>query len=165
MIYYTDSTLAAFLAIFFVIYVLRSEFLSPLHAFAKGMQMYVKTTILQIKDLDKIAKDTDGKSNGELFNAVYDNLLVCSSCVKILSQVGKAILKAAQFIASNVTNIKKIGDSKFNQFMNIYSKSSNYICDAYDKIKNQEQVKALADFLEYLFLIQDKELEKLLTRR
>ena len=32
---------------FFVIYVLRSEFLSPLHAFAKGMQMYVKTTILQ----------------------------------------------------------------------------------------------------------------------
>lgn len=29
----------------------------------------------------------------------------------------------------------------------------------YDKIKNQEQVKALADFLEYLFLIQDNELE------
>ena len=91
-----------------------------------------------VKDLDKIAKDTDGKSNGELFNAVYDNLLVCSSCVKILSQVGKAILKAAQFIASNATNIKKLGDSKFNQFMNIYSKSSNYICDAYDKIKNHK---------------------------
>lgn len=29
----------------------------------------------------------------------------------------------------------------------------------YDKVKNQEQIKALADFLEYLFLIQDKELE------
>ena len=29
----------------------------------------------------------------------------------------------------------------------------------YDKIKNQEQVKALADFLEYLFLIQNKELD------
>lgn len=29
----------------------------------------------------------------------------------------------------------------------------------YDKIKNQEQVKALADFLEYLFLIQDEELD------
>ena len=29
----------------------------------------------------------------------------------------------------------------------------------YDKVKNEEQVKALADFLEYLFLIQDKELE------
>ena len=29
----------------------------------------------------------------------------------------------------------------------------------YDKVKNDEQVKALADFLEYLFLIQDKELE------
>lgn len=29
----------------------------------------------------------------------------------------------------------------------------------YDKVKNIEQVKALADFLEYLFLIQDKELE------
>ena len=28
----------------------------------------------------------------------------------------------------------------------------------YDKIKNQEQVKALADFLEYLFLIQDDNL-------
>lgn len=30
----------------------------------------------------------------------------------------------------------------------------------YDKVKNQEQVKALADFLEYLFLIRDKELEQ-----
>lgn len=29
----------------------------------------------------------------------------------------------------------------------------------YDKVKNQEQVKALADFLEYLFLIQDENLE------
>ena len=29
----------------------------------------------------------------------------------------------------------------------------------YDKVKNEEQIKALADFLEYLFLIQDKELE------
>lgn len=30
----------------------------------------------------------------------------------------------------------------------------------YDKVKNQEQVKALTDFLEYLFLIRDKELEQ-----
>ncbi len=30
----------------------------------------------------------------------------------------------------------------------------------YDKIKNEEQIKALADFLEYLFLIEDKELEQ-----
>ncbi|HBJ2621197.1 TPA: hypothetical protein LA827_000907 [Clostridium botulinum] len=30
----------------------------------------------------------------------------------------------------------------------------------YDKVKNEEQIKALADFLEYLFLIKDKELEK-----
>ena len=29
----------------------------------------------------------------------------------------------------------------------------------YDKVKDEEQVKALADFLEYLFLIQDEELE------
>ena len=29
----------------------------------------------------------------------------------------------------------------------------------YDKVKNEEQIKALADFLEYLFLIQDEELE------
>ncbi|MGM9934906.1 Rpn family recombination-promoting nuclease/putative transposase [uncultured Clostridium sp.] len=29
----------------------------------------------------------------------------------------------------------------------------------YDKVKNEEQVKALADFLEYLFLIKDEELE------
>ena len=29
----------------------------------------------------------------------------------------------------------------------------------YDKVKNEEQIKALADFLEYLFLIQDKDLE------
>lgn len=29
----------------------------------------------------------------------------------------------------------------------------------YDKVKNEEQVKALADFLEYLFLIKDKDLE------
>ncbi|MGL5086000.1 MAG: Rpn family recombination-promoting nuclease/putative transposase [Clostridium sp.] len=31
---------------------------------------------------------------------------------------------------------------------------------SYDKIKNQEQIKALVDFLEYLFLIQDPEIEK-----
>ena len=31
---------------------------------------------------------------------------------------------------------------------------------SYDKVKNNEQIKALVDFLEYLFLIQDKELEK-----
>ncbi len=30
----------------------------------------------------------------------------------------------------------------------------------YDKVKNEEQIKALADFLEYLFLIKDKNLEK-----
>ncbi|MGL5085423.1 MAG: hypothetical protein ACRC68_06825, partial [Clostridium sp.] len=30
----------------------------------------------------------------------------------------------------------------------------------YDKVKNNEQIKALVDFLEYLFLIQDSELEK-----
>ncbi|NFT91044.1 Rpn family recombination-promoting nuclease/putative transposase [Clostridium botulinum] len=30
----------------------------------------------------------------------------------------------------------------------------------YDKVKNEEQIKALADFLEYLFLIKDKELEQ-----
>ena len=29
----------------------------------------------------------------------------------------------------------------------------------YDKVKNEEQIKALADFLEYLFLIKDEELE------
>ncbi|MGL6106661.1 Rpn family recombination-promoting nuclease/putative transposase [Romboutsia sp.] len=29
----------------------------------------------------------------------------------------------------------------------------------YDKVKNNEQIKALADFLEYLFLIQDEELK------
>ena len=31
---------------------------------------------------------------------------------------------------------------------------------SYDKVKNNEQVKALVDFLEYLFLIQNSELEK-----
>jgi hypothetical protein len=30
---------------------------------------------------------------------------------------------------------------------------------AYNKVKNEEQIKALVDFLEYLFLIEDKELE------
>lgn len=29
----------------------------------------------------------------------------------------------------------------------------------YDKVRNEEQIKALADFLEYLFLIKDEELE------
>ena len=91
-----------------------------------------------VKDLDKIAKDTDGKSNGELFNAVYDNLLVCSSCVKILSQIGKAVLKAAQFIASHVTNIKSIGDSSFNSFLGVYSTCVDAICNGYDKIKNNK---------------------------
>ena len=30
----------------------------------------------------------------------------------------------------------------------------------YDKVKNSEQIKSLVDFLEYLFLITDPELEK-----
>ncbi|WP_315081040.1 hypothetical protein [uncultured Clostridium sp.] len=30
----------------------------------------------------------------------------------------------------------------------------------YDKVKNNEQIKALVDFLEYLFLIQSSEIEK-----
>ena len=30
----------------------------------------------------------------------------------------------------------------------------------YNKVKNDEQVKALVDFLEYLFLIQSSELEE-----
>ncbi|MGL5084908.1 MAG: hypothetical protein ACRC68_04200, partial [Clostridium sp.] len=30
----------------------------------------------------------------------------------------------------------------------------------YDKVKDKEQIKALVDFLEYLFLIQDSELER-----
>jgi hypothetical protein len=30
----------------------------------------------------------------------------------------------------------------------------------YEKVKNNEQIKALVDFLEYLFLIEDPELEK-----
>lgn len=29
----------------------------------------------------------------------------------------------------------------------------------YEKVKNQDQIKALADFLEYLFLIKDEKLE------
>ena len=30
----------------------------------------------------------------------------------------------------------------------------------YDKVKNNEQIKALVDFLEYLFLINDEELDE-----
>ncbi len=30
----------------------------------------------------------------------------------------------------------------------------------YNKVKNEEQIKALADFLEYLFLIEDRELKQ-----
>ncbi len=30
----------------------------------------------------------------------------------------------------------------------------------YDKVKNNDQIKALVDFLEYLFLIENPELEK-----
>lgn len=33
----------------------------------------------------------------------------------------------------------------------------------YNKVKNDEQVKALVDFLEYLFLIQSSELEERYT--
>ncbi|WP_309447354.1 hypothetical protein [Clostridium sp.] len=31
---------------------------------------------------------------------------------------------------------------------------------SYDKVKGNEQIKALVDFLEYLFLIQDLQLER-----
>lgn len=44
---------------------------------------------------------------------------------------------------------------------NIYNSKIKLIKELafYDKVKNQEQAKALADFLEYLFLIQDEKLK------
>lgn len=45
---------------------------------------------------------------------------------------------------------------------NIYNSKIKLVQELafYDKVKNNEQAKALADFLEYLFLIQDEELKE-----
>ena len=53
---------------------------------------------------------------------------------------------------------KGIGQKKFAVKMDMSEELAEELIK-YDKVKNEEQIKALADFLEYLFLIQDKELE------
>lgn len=92
-----------------------------------------------IKDLDKIVKDVDGKSNGEIFKIhVYDNLLVCSASIKLMSQLGQIVLKAAQKMFNNITHTEQVTASSFDKFLAEYSKASKWICDAYDKIKNHK---------------------------
>ena len=92
-----------------------------------------------IKDLDKIVKDVDGKSNSEIFKThVYDNLLVCSASIKLMSQLGQIVLKSAQKMFNNITHTEQVIASSFDKFLAEYSKASKWICDAYDKIKNHK---------------------------
>ena len=62
----------------------------------------------------------------------------------------KLVFKMAKVLLETNPNDRDIYNSKIELAKELIK---------YDKVKNIEQVKALADFLEYLFLIQDKELE------
>ena len=62
----------------------------------------------------------------------------------------KLVFKMAKVLLETNPNDRDIYNSKIELAEELIK---------YDKVKNIEQVKALADFLEYLFLIQDKELE------
>lgn len=64
--------------------------------------------------------------------------------LKLVFKMAKTLLD----IGTNDENIYKAKISLSEELVN------------YDKVKNNEQIKALVDFLEYLFLIQNPELEK-----
>lgn len=63
----------------------------------------------------------------------------------------KLVFKIAKSLLETKSKDENIYEAKVNLAEELLS---------YDKIKNQEQIKALVDFLEYLFLIQDPEIEK-----
>ena len=78
--------------------------------------------------------NTEGKNNSELFNAINDELLVCSSGIKILGQLGNCVLKSMRFVMSNAKNIVKFGSSNFDNFEGRYTKTSMGLCQMYDQI-------------------------------
>jgi predicted transposase YdaD len=63
-------------------------------------------------------------------------------------------LKLVFKMAKSLLNTKLEDDDIFKAKIELAEELSNY-----DKVKNDNQVKALVDFLEYLFLIEDPELE------
>ncbi|NFH89593.1 hypothetical protein FDA33_05065 [Clostridium botulinum] len=63
----------------------------------------------------------------------------------------KLVFKMAKTLLETKTTDEDIYNAKIQLAEELVS---------YDKVKNEEQIKALADFLEYLFLIEDKELEQ-----
>ncbi len=63
-------------------------------------------------------------------------------------------LKLVFKIAKKLLNIGATDEEIFKAKIELSEELKNY-----DKVKNNEQIKALVDFLEYLFLIQDPDLE------
>lgn len=75
------------------------------------------------------------------------------------------MLGSAELVKGRAVKIReereRMKESEYYKKSNIYSKIKLVQELAfYDKVKNNEQAKALADFLEYLFLIQDEELKE-----
>ncbi len=58
-------------------------------------------------------------------------------------------------MAKRLLETKQKDDDIYKAKINLAEELINY-----DKVKNNEQIKALVDFLEYLFLIQSSEIEK-----
>jgi len=63
----------------------------------------------------------------------------------------KLVFKMAKSLLETKTTDEDIYEAKIKLAEELKS---------YDKVKNNDQIKALVDFLEYLFLIQNSELEK-----
>jgi hypothetical protein len=63
-------------------------------------------------------------------------------------------LKLVFKMAKSLLNTKMEDDDIFKAKIELAEELSSY-----DKVKNENQIKALVDFLEYLFLIEDPELE------
>lgn len=63
-------------------------------------------------------------------------------------------LKLVFKMAKNLLEIKPSDNNIYEAKIKLAEELADY-----DKVKNKEQIKALVDFLEYLFLIQDQELE------
>ncbi|WP_252231474.1 MULTISPECIES: hypothetical protein, partial [unclassified Clostridium] len=64
-------------------------------------------------------------------------------------------LKLVFKMAKRLLETKQKDDDIYKAKINLAEELINY-----DKVKNNEQIKALVDFLEYLFLIQSSEIEK-----
>ena len=123
------------------------------------------------KELQEIQKDIFNKDNSE--KVISDKIIK----VRLKDKGSKILVYNFKTIDVEKVKLEKINDDnplklvfKMAKSLLEISARDEDIYEAkiklaeelsnYDKVKNSEQIKSLVDFLEYLFLITDPELEK-----